>query len=184
MLEDIFKGLSDAAGIETIKDFGTVYEKDQGHNIETIKLSIEQYKTYFYLRIAVTFSRGMNRKTRVIKWPYSETNAKDLSLVIKDIRNVVKAKTHPELELDDNRTGMGRWFDSITNRKYYGHFEFVSPKKLTEDVSVTAEIADSGKDTLVSLTEKKKGHGFILTHPTHDVFEVILETLESYIDNN
>tara|TARA_R110002072_G_scaffold54332_1_gene142577 strand:- start:3264 stop:3818 length:555 start_codon:yes stop_codon:yes gene_type:complete len=184
MLEDIFKGLSAASGIETITDFGAIYNRDQGPNLVTIKLSIEQYKSYFYLRISITYSRGMSKKTRVIKWPYSETEANDLTLVIEDIKKVVQAKDHPELNLSDNRTGIGRWFDSLTGRKYYGYFEFTSPGRLTEDISVTAEITDSGKDTLVSLTERKKGHSFILSHPPHDAFEVILSTLEKFMSEN
>lgn len=184
MLEDIFKGLSDAAGIETVKDFGVIYKKDVSHSSVEIKLSIEKYKSYFFIRISTSYKRGMSGKTRVIKWPYSETNEKDLSLVIEDIKKITLAKDHPELEFDDNRTGLGRWFDSLTGRKYHGYFQLLSPNKITEDVTVTAEIADSGKDTLVSLTESKKGHGFILSHPPHEAFEVILEKLKNYSEKN
>lgn len=183
MLEDIFKGLSSAAGIETVEDFGSVYEKEINNNVATIKLSIERYNAYYFVRIAVSYRRGMSGKTRVIKWPYSKTDAKDLSIVIEDITKITQAKDHPELDLRDNRTGIGRWFDSLTGRKYYGHFDFSSPKKITDDVNVSAEIADSGKDTLVSLTERKKGHGFILAHPQHDSFKHILDTLKNYIKN-
>jgi len=184
MLEDIFKGLSSATGIETVKDFGTIYSQKHydGKVQYTIKLSIEQYKEYFFLRISITSGSpgGMSRKTRVIKWPYSESDTKDLNLVIEDIKKVVQAKTHPELDLGDDRTGIGRWFDSLTGRKYYGYFKFASPEKVTEDVTVSAEIADSGKETLVSITEDRKGHGFTLAHPPHEIFEVILETLEKF----
>lgn len=189
MLEDIFKGLSAKSGIETVVDFGTVYNQEHysGKVLYTIKLSIEQYKTYFFLRIAIASGSpsGMSKKTRVIKWPYSETDEKDLNLVIEDIKKVVQAKTHPELESGDNRTGIGRWIDSLTGRKYYDYFKFASPGKVTEDISVSAEIADSGKDnTLVSLLEEKKGHGFVLAHPPHEIFEVILSTLNEFIEKS
>jgi hypothetical protein len=188
MLEDIFKGLNSATGIDTVSDFGTVYKQThyKGKVLYTIELSIEKYKAYFFLRIAIASgsANGMSKKTRVIKWPYSESDAKYLSLVIDDIKKVVQAKTHPELDLGDNRTGIGRWIDSLTGRKYYGYFKFASPGKLTEDVEVTAEIADSGKETIVSITESKKGHGFILAHPPYEVFEVILERLEKFIAEN
>jgi hypothetical protein len=179
MLEDIFKGVSSAVGIEKVRDFGVVYQKELSHSTVEVSLSIEKYKAYFFLRIAVSYRKGLSGKTRVIKWPYSDATEKDLSLVIEDIKKITLATSTTE-GFKDNRTSLGRWFDSLTGRKYYGYFELASPHNITKDLTVSAEVADSGKETLVSLKESRKGHGFILAHPPYEAFQVILQTLKNY----
>jgi hypothetical protein len=181
MLEDIFKGLSSAVGIEKVCDFGVIYQKELSHSTVEVNLSIEKYKAYFFLRIAVSYRKGLSGKTRVIKWPYSNESEKDLSLVIKDIKKITLATSTTE-GLKDNRISLGRWFDSLTGRNYYGYFELSSPQSITKDLAVSAEIADSGKETLVSLKESRKGHGFILAHPPSEAFHVILQALKDYSD--
>lgn len=180
MLEGIARNLNTAVGVKTVIDFGEIYNQDQGHNVVTIKLSIEHYQSSYYLRMAVTHSRGMSRKTRVIKWPYSQTDTKDLALVMRDIQKVSCAKVCVTGELIDGRTRIGRWFDKLIGRNYYGYYEFISPISQEKKVTVYAEIADSGKDTLVTLIEKKSGHGFILAHVPFDAIKVIELTLQDY----
>lgn len=177
MLEAVFDGLRTAAGVDTVADLGAVYRENLGHNDCSIAAGVEYWREAYYFRLAVTHSRGRSfRKTRVIKWPYSTHAACDIEGVLADLEAVENAKTAGTLI--DRRGGLGRFFDNLTGRAYYGGYEFSSVIGHETPVEVSAEIAESGDLTLVTLTERRKGSGFTLAHVPHQAFAAVRRSAE------
>lgn len=180
MLEPAVRDLKSAVGIEEIADLGIVHSGPVGVQTCDVSMRIERWQGMFHICIDSVLSDGPAfRRTRVVKWPYSGRDRRDLAKVLVDL-HVVRAGPRPGVFVDD-RTAAGKWLDTLTRRVVHGTYTFRSPLDTDLKIGVTAEIVDVGGGRTVTLTESVPRKGHVAAHVPHAAFPGLCAAIERYV---
>lgn len=178
MLDAAIDGLRRQAGIADVADLGVVHSSMVGHARCDVSVGIESVQGTFYLRIVCVHHRGTAfRRTRVVKWPYSRSEPRDLDAALHDLRVV---RDGPSSRFVDDRSGVGRLVDRLIGRHFLGTFRFGSAIRVKPAIEVTAGLSGAGADAVVALTEKTPGRGWLMAHVPHSAFAGICNALDGY----
>lgn len=177
MLERI-AGLTRAyVGIVERHDFGNVHYGRLGYVDCSVALAIETWQGAFYLRISVTHSRGPSfRRTRVVKWAYSDKGLLDLVLLIQDFERLASA---PRKDQDAKNGAPSGFLDRLIGRRRIATHEMQSPIEVEPRIRVQAQVdVIRGQEQLTILARSGAGESIIGQMP-HAAVGPILGALRS-----
>lgn len=158
-------------------DFGLVHRGCVGASESGVSLALDEYRGAFHVRVTAVQSRGTSfRKTKVVNWPYSRRDPADLGAVLRDFRNLDRARAGTGLS--DRRGRLGLFVDRFLRPGYLGIREFRS--SIDPALTITAEVDGSGGETVVVLTERRTSRGFISAFFPHEAVAEIERTLAAH----
>lgn len=178
MLERVANDLKLRTGVVQIADFGVLFTRENRTTCE-VSAGVEQYDGTFRLFIAVSHVRGGSFRRRVVSWPYSKHDARELHTVIADLRAI--ESPFSAAVLTDHRSAFGRFFDRLTGRAYLGGYDLTSPVRTNVPVSVRAEISSEKHGLLVTLKETRSTRGISYAHVLQEAIRRIREVVEAYV---
>lgn len=162
-----------------VADFGLVYQGKIGYSQCRVSLSIESWQQMFFIRVSVEHQKNRaGRMTRVIKWPYSRIDARQLSAVIDDWRNIELST--PNSEWVDSRNLVIRWIDWLTGCQHLGEYRLKSPLTEGYDGVVRATGSIIGGQREIWLREGRKAGVLIMAQFPHAACEAIRQALSAY----
>lgn len=180
MLGTVMRDVRSGEGIEDIADLGTVHCGPLGSQLCEVSLRIERRQDLYHLCIGTALSDGPAfRRTRVVKWPYSRRDRRDLTGALVDF-HVVKAGPRPGVFVDD-RTSAGKLLDSLTRRVVHGAYRFRSPMEAGPGIVIHAEIVDVCGHRTVTLAESTPRKGRVEAHLPHAAFAGLCAGIERYV---
>ena len=176
MWTQVAASLKDHAGIVVLKDLGCVYSGRYAKYDCTVSVSIETWEGAYYVCLMIDHRHGRTfRRIRGIKWPFSRSCAEDLSGVIADLEQLVRARDG--LGLNDARGRFARGFDRLTRRDYLGGLSFRSVIATAPEIRISADVERSGGQTIVSLWQHTPGMSSIFAHIPHEALAAIAGAL-------
>jgi len=180
MLEAAMRDLRAGAGLGTVADLGVVHTGRVGLQQCAVSVRIEQGDGLFHLCIVTELSDGPGfRRTRVVRWPYSRRDRRDLARALVDL-HVVRAGPREHVFVDD-RGRAARLLDGLTRRVVHGTYRFRSPVEGDARSMVEAELVDLGSTRTVTLTETTARGGRIAAHVPHAAFAGMCAAVERYV---
>ena len=182
MLEAVMRDLRTGAGTgsEVVADLGVVHTGRVGLQQCAVSVRIEHASGLFHLCVETELSDGPGfRRTRVVRWPYSRRDRRDLARVLVDL-HVVRAGPRRHVFVDD-RGPAARLLDGLTRRVVHGTYRFRSPVAGDPQRPVEAELVDVGAARTVTLAESTARGGRIAAHLPHAAFAGICAAVERYV---
>ena len=180
-VDELRSALREISGEEQVVDFGVIDEGKSGYPDRRVSAGIESWEGMYRLWIQVIHSKGRaGSKTRVIKWPYSDTSPKDLDRVIADLRFIENVTVPGSLQ--DDRGWFARLFDRITGTVHLGEYRLQSPLDDAQRYGgkVVARILRWRDQLEVSLTEGRQSGVIVIAQLPHRACAALRRTLTDF----
>lgn len=180
-VDELRGALRKVSGGTEVANFGVIDEGRSGYADCRVSAGIESWQGMYRLWIQVTHSKGgAGSKTRVVKWPYSDTSPKDLDRVIADLQ-FIENVTAPG-RLPDERGWFARLFDRITGTVHLGEYRLQSPLDDEQRYGgkVVARILRWRDQLEVSLTEGRQSGVIVIAQLPHRACAVLRRALADF----
>ena len=146
----------DLPAVRTLSDFGVVHRGSMLGERYEASLAIDQQGDVLLVRISVSSQQGdQPRSKQTITWPYSRGDAGVLCPVLTDLATLQderNGKAHVPA-----RSATARFTKRLLRLEGLASFQLTSVIDQMPAVGVLAEIVQVGPETLVTLTQQRKG---------------------------